>query len=95
MSPINPVNEHLDICFTFTRDGVKEFPVWEVMVPMDNAMQVAIGQQQFKYTQVLSELTGAAGSSIQYEVFAFGVMGAIPVNFEKVLQKLCPSSQTD
>ena len=95
MSSINPVDERPDICFTFTRDGVKEFHVWEVTVPMDNAMPVAIRQKRFKYAQVLSVLTDAAGTSIQYEVFAFGVMGAIPANFEKGLQKLCPSSQTD
>lgn len=94
-SPIDPVNERPDICFTCTRDGVKEYHVWEVTVPMDNAMHVAIGQKRFKYAQVLSNLTDAAETSIQYEVFAFGVMGAIPANFEKVLHKLCPSSQTD
>lgn len=92
---ISPLNERPDICFTFTRDGVKEYHVWEITVPMDNAMHVAIGQKQQKYAQTLSNLSGAAETEIQYQVFAFGVMGAIPANFEKILRSLAPSSKTD
>lgn len=93
--PVSPLNERPDICFTFTRDGAKEYHVWEITVPMDNAMHVAIGQKQQKYAHTLSNLSGAAGTDIQYQVFAFGVMGAIPANFEKILRSLAPSSKTD
>lgn len=93
--PIDPATECEDICFTFTLDGVKEYHVWEITVPMDNAIHVAVGQRRFKYAQVLSTLSDAAGTTIQYEIFAFGVMGAIPANFEKTLRSLSPSSQTD
>lgn len=63
--------------------------------PMDNMMHVAIGQKQTKYPQVLSTLSDTAGTSMNYQVFAFRVMGAIPANFEKYLELLSPSSKTD
>jgi len=40
-------------------------------------------------------LSDGAEADIHFVVFAFGVMGAIPASFEKVLQSLIPSSQTD
>lgn len=92
---ISPLNERPDICFTLTQDGVKEYHVWEITVPMDNVMHVAIGQKQQKYAQTLSNLSGAAETEIQYQVFVFGVMGAILANFEKILRSLAPSSKTD
>ena len=93
--PVNDVNARPDICFTFTRDGVKHYHVWEVTVTMDNSMAVATRQKQDKYAQILSDLSSDAGVSINFEVFAFGVMGAIPANLEEVLGQLSPSSQTD
>ena len=94
-SPTSPVNECPNICFTLTWDGVKEFYVWEITDPSDSAMQVATGQKRQKCAQALSRLADAAGTDIQFSVFAFEVMGAIPADFEKVLQSLSPSSETD
>ncbi|XP_078343059.1 uncharacterized protein LOC144628818 [Oculina patagonica] len=87
--------ERPDICFTFERDGVVEYHMWEVTVPMDNMMQVAIEQKKEKYVPIISNLADNAQIDITFQVFAFGVMGAIPANFEKSLRKLTSQSKTD
>lgn len=89
------VGAYPDICFSFERDGVREYHIWEVTVTMDNAMGTALEQKRLKYTQVISELARSAKVPIHYRVLVFGVMGAIPANFEKVLRRITIRSQTD
>ena len=63
---------------------------------MDNTTKHARKQKYDKYKAVIDDHTRAnPGVDVTYQIFAFGTLGAIPKQFEPILQEITPDAVTD
>lgn len=62
---------------------------------MDNALTQAHAQKEAKYRDLIDRLQREDNIRIDFQILTFGVLGAIPRNFENMLKKITTKSRTE
>ena len=86
----------LDLLFVHKRNNQTVHTFVEITISMDNAMRHSRERKREKYRHAIADHASANPDiKVEYKIFVFGLLGAIPKKFESIVANITSKAKTD